>query len=289
MWSNLCRVSSCFDIWRLVAQVSIGHRLSYQSAANWICSDNLQRRSQIAHVLPMYTYYIWVKAHIFSIMFCLSCHSPQKQDDKSQCCNCNRCFWLRTTYLSAFLQVSYSIHNGGAAEPAIEVRVFFFLVFGWHDPSWSADPGLPRDRTPGIIPFMPPVKRCWGIKLDSQTCIGKMALFAFFFLRKPMHELRLVSYSGPDTEIVLNTLKIALERERLVEDKKILFSLTGLYPRHSQCMVCLVVFRNIYPSKLPTCRQIDQLYRVLTGIFTPDAQSFFVGWNPWALCKFTNT
>lgn len=30
----------------------------------------------------------------------------------------------------AFFQVSYSIHNGGAAEPAIEVRVFFFLVFG---------------------------------------------------------------------------------------------------------------------------------------------------------------
>lgn len=87
IWSNLCRVSSCFDIWRLVAQESIGHRLSYQSAANWICSDNLQRRSQIVHVLSMYTYYIWVKARVFSIIFCLSCHSPHKQHDKSQCCN----------------------------------------------------------------------------------------------------------------------------------------------------------------------------------------------------------
>ena len=54
-----------------------------------------------------------------------------------------------------------------------------------------------------------------------------MALFAIL-LRELMHELRLVSYSGPDTEIVLNTLKKALERERLVEDKTILFSLTGL-------------------------------------------------------------
>lgn len=35
-------------------------------------------------------------------------------------------FLLRTTYCERW-QVSYSIHNGGAAEPVIEVRVFLKL------------------------------------------------------------------------------------------------------------------------------------------------------------------
>lgn len=112
----------------------------------------------------------------------------------------------------------------GRQNPRSRWGCFFFGVWVTH-PEVQDGP-LPGSDT-GHHTFHATHEWGGGIKLDSQTCFGKMALFAIF-LRELMHELRLVSYSGPDTEIVLNTLKKALERERLVEDKTILFSLTGL-------------------------------------------------------------
>lgn len=172
----------------------------------------------------MFTYYIWVKAHIFSIMFGLSCHSPQRPHDKSPCCNCNRFFGYEQLTFQRFSRSVIAFTMAGRQNLRSRWECFFFGVWVTH-PEVQDGP-LPGSDT-GHHTFHATHEWGGGIKLDSQTCFGKMALFAIF-LRELMHELRLVSYSGPDIEIVLNTLKKALERERLVEDKTILFSLTGL-------------------------------------------------------------